>query len=139
MFSDLIEATNEQTFEVFENFTLNAIHDVYILLSQLEWCSLKVDATRSILKHEAEINMNDSTTTINENVTIVTIFHIEHIIVQTVTGQAFYEILLCFLKVVQKVFFIESSECPLFTGCSFREFLFERINTDGVWYELNHT
>lgn len=75
--TDFKETSGQQALEIFEEVTIDAIHELYVFLRELERSSLETHITRTVLQHESEINMYNMALAIDHNVTVVAISDLE--------------------------------------------------------------
>lgn len=133
MLSDLAEATLQQRLVVKEHVRVLAAQDIYVLLREFEWRRFEAHTARRILQEEAEINVNQMSLGIEQNITIMPVLHIEQVREYRITGQTFREILLRLIKFVAKIALKECMKRPFGRG----KLLFQVINGACVRNELN--
>jgi hypothetical protein len=80
--------------------------------------------------------MDQVTFSIEENVPIMSVLHTEQVVEQRISSETFNEILLCFFKFLLVILFKENLQIPWFL--SFGELLFQSIDGNCVWYEVNN-
>lgn len=71
------ETSGEQALEIFEEVTIDAIHELDVFLRELKRSSLETHITRTVLQHKSEINMYNMALAIDHNVTVVAISDLE--------------------------------------------------------------
>jgi hypothetical protein len=77
---------------VLEDVGLDTLHELDIVVGELEWGPLEVHVAGRAGEHEAEIDVNDMAVDIYEDVVIVPILDVEVVLDERVPSQALYEI-----------------------------------------------
>lgn len=128
--AQLEEAPYHQALVVLEHLTVQAIHDVDVLLSQLEGSAFEAYATRCVLEHKAIVYVDYVAHAVKHDVCIVSVLHIEEVVEQTITSQRFNEVFLGLFKVVPEVLLVECLQGPgrLLSAGALREALLQCIN-----------
>jgi hypothetical protein len=65
----------EEAQEHFKFVAVGAVHQVYVVLSQLERRTFEAHTTRAILEHKAEVNMDDVPLPVHQDVAVVSVFY----------------------------------------------------------------
>lgn len=74
-----LQASRHQTFEVRKLVALQTIHQVNVVLSQLERRLFEGPLPRRILKHETEVDVQDVAEACQHDVAVVSVFDIEDV------------------------------------------------------------
>lgn len=73
------ESLLEQSLELLVSLTVNTTKDLDVLQRQLERRSFKANVPRRVRQHEAEVDVDEVTASVNEDVSVMSVFDLEEI------------------------------------------------------------
>jgi hypothetical protein len=133
MDGEFIESTDKKAFEIRNHVRPKPVHQINVFLGQLKRCALKAPAPWRGLENEPKVNVYYMTICYNKDVSVVSIFDVEDVVKETISGKALHEVLLSLFKqVIPKVQLVVAPQVPLL-----RELSLQSVKGYGVWYELN--
>ena len=99
VFPHLYQSGLQETAEYLKFITLRPIHQLHILLSQLEWCTFEAHSSGRVLEHEPKVDVNHMAVPVQKNIPIVSIFYSKKVCEETVSGETADEVELGFFEV----------------------------------------
>ena len=129
--SEILDAQKEQQLEMLEDIRINTFHEFDIVIGELEGGSFEVHVAWRTREHEAEIDMDEVSEYIDQNVVIVPIFDVKVVLYETIPSQTLYEISQRGLPIAAKNLFIDVLQT------SFPRHFFKVTYRSRVIYELN--
>lgn len=133
MFARFQKPADHQCTEVLVVVAALAVHYIQVLLSQLEWRSLKIPISRRVRQHIPKIDVYEMPLRIQQQVPVVPIPHLQDITQETVCRVRFDEILFSFKRVIG-----EHRVKHLSDGIGVVPFL-KHVNGASVWQKLHNT
>lgn len=130
MFADSHQPPHQQSFEVFEHLTVFAIHQVHVIFGQFEGRRFKVHAPWGTLQQKSEIDMQQVALGVNQNVSVVSISDLKHVVEQRIACEGFHEMLLGFFEILREVLVVKGPQGPVrdFLPGVLGELLFEGVH-----------
>lgn len=139
MLLSFLQAGCHQTFEVRKLIALQAIHQVNVVLCQLERCLFEGPLPWRILKHKAEVDVQDVSKARQHDIAVMPVFDIEDVAEHRVPSQRSNKVPLCFLKagpIVPPVELTQRNQFVRLRVCE--QLLLEAVDADRVGHKLNH-
>jgi len=75
-----------------EDIRLDALHELDVVVGELEWSSLEVHVSWWGWKHKAKINVDDMSIYIDKDIVVMSVFDIEIVLDERIPGQTLDEI-----------------------------------------------
>lgn len=92
VFPEKFESQEKHQSEMLENIRILALHKFDIVCSQFEGGSFEIHIARRAWEHEAEIDMNDVSNSVNQDIVIMSILDLKQILDQWIASKALNKI-----------------------------------------------
>lgn len=113
VFAQVLQTEEEQQLEVFEDVGIFALHQLYVVLGELERGSFEVHVAWRAGKHKAEVDVNDVSIHINQDVVVMPVLDVKEVLDEAVTCQTLDEVGYGGLPVHTEDLFIDVFETAL--------------------------
>ena len=79
MFTRGLETFLEEPLELFERLSLDTSEDLYVLERELKRCGFESDVARRVGEHETEVDMDEVSVSVDQNVAVVAILDLQQV------------------------------------------------------------
>lgn len=146
MLPQSIECLIHKLTEFLIHTRIKTSQQVHIFTQQLEWCTLKLNVSWRVSKHEAKINVHNMTIIKQKDVTIMSIFNIQDISDQRVSHKTLHKLALSILKRLRCYcaigVYVMIKDCirfPLLIQTAGISIALHRVHGYRIWNSFNQT